>query len=233
MIKHKGVFIAGTGTSVGKTLVCGCLARFLKMRGVRIGVQKWVSTGNKEISNDMAFCSSMLSEPLQSLHPMSLISPYTFAYPASPHLAAELEGTTINEDRIIQSYRDLSKHYELLLVEGTGGVMVPLTRDSLFIDIVARLKLPTLIVSLSGLGTINHTLLTIEALRTRDIPILGVVFNLTGREDPIIENDNSIVISQIGRVKNFGLLPQKNTREELIEAFEPIGERILDAVKNL
>ncbi|MBW2646649.1 MAG: dethiobiotin synthase [Deltaproteobacteria bacterium] len=228
-MKNKSLFITGTNTGVGKTVVCGCLARFFKLQGINVGIQKWVSTGNKNTSEDIDYCLKMLGGKREAIDP-TLISPYTFDFPASPHLAAELEEKKISIDKIKKSYHTLQQRHDLLLVEGVGGVMVPLARDYLLIDLVAALSLPVLIVTHSGLGTINHTLLTIEALRKRDIKILGMVFNFAGEGDKIIEDDNIKIISHLGGIRSFGALPKVDSNEKLVEKFEPIGASILQAI---
>lgn len=229
-MKNRSLFITGTNTGVGKTVVCGCLARFLSHKGINVGVQKWVSTGNKHIPEDIEYCLRWLKKTEVERDDPSLLSPYTFDFPSSPHLAAALEGEEISRDKIRQSYHILLQKHDLLLVEGVGGVMVPLTRDYLLIDLVAELALPVVIVTHSSLGTINHTLLTIEALRHRNINILGIVFNFAGEDNKIIEEDNIAIISHIGGIQSFGSLPKVDSKEALIEAFEPIGENVLGAI---
>jgi dethiobiotin synthetase len=230
-MKNKSLLITGTNTGVGKTVVCGCLARFLSHKGISVGIQKWVSTGNKHTAEDMEYCLRLLEKKGDERDDPSLMSPYTFDFPSSPHLAAKLEGEKINKDKIRQSHHTLLQKYDILLVEGVGGVMVPLTRDYLLIDLVVELALPVVIVTHSGLGTINHTLLTIEALRHRNINTLGLIFNFAGEDNKIIEEDNIAIISHIGKIRSFGSLPKVDSKEALIEAFEPIGGSILGAIR--
>lgn len=205
----RAIFVTGTDTGVGKTTVCECLVSFLRSKGLRPGIQKWVSTGGKEdYSLDAEYS-------------------YIFDFASSPHLAAELEEREVEIEKIEQDYHRVLETYEVLLVEGVGGVMVPLKRDYLLIDLVKKLSLPVLVVSRSGLGTINHTLLTIEALRKREIEILGVIFNSLKEENDLIVRDNMKIIAEMSGVRVFGLLP-KADREGLLEAFTPIGERVYE-----
>jgi dethiobiotin synthetase len=229
-MKNKSLFITGTDTGIGKTVICGCLARYLSRKGINVGIQKWVSTGNRNTSDDIDYCLSMLGRKKEEIDNPLLLHPYTFDFPASPHLAAELEGQEVDIDKIVESYHTLVRRHDLLIVEGVGGVLVPLTRDRLLIDLVADIAIPVLIVADSGLGTINHTLLTIEALTKRGIPILGLVFNFAGKEDKTIEADNIKIISRIGKRPSFGSLSKVDSMEALIAEFEPIGERILRAI---
>lgn len=225
-MKNKSLFITGTNTGVGKTVVCGCLARFLSRQGINVGIQKWVSTGNKYTSEDIEYSLALQGRSIDKSDDPTLLSPYTFDFPSSPHLAAELEGEKISLGKIKKSYYALLDRHDLLLVEGVGGVLVPLTRDYLLIDLMADLALPVLIVAHSGLGTINHSLLTIEALRKRNINIVGMVFNFAGEGDRIIEDDNMKIIAHLGGIHVFGSLPKVDSQEMLIERFELIGENI-------
>ncbi|HUV50475.1 MAG TPA: dethiobiotin synthase [Anaerolineae bacterium] len=229
-MKNKSLFITGTNTGIGKTVICGCLARYLSRKGINVGIQKWVSTGNRNTSDDMDCCLSMLGREKEDIDNPLLLHPYTFDFPASPHLAAEMEGKEIDINKIAESYHTLVQRHDLLIVEGVGGVLVPLTQDRLLIDLVADLAIPVLIVTDSGLGTINHTLLTIEALTKRGIPILGMVFNFAGKENKIIEADNIKTISRIGKRPSFGSLSRVDSTEALIAEFEPIGKNILKAL---
>ncbi len=231
-MKNKSLFVTGTNTGIGKTVICGCLARYLSRKGINVGIQKWVSTGNRNSSDDIDYCLSMLGREKEEIDNPLLLHPYTFDFPASPHLAAELEGQQVSIDKIVESYHTLVRRHDLLIVEGVGGVLVPLTGDRLLIDLVANLAIPVLIVTDSGLGTINHTLLTIEALTKRDIPILGMVFNFAGKEDKIIEEDNRKIISRIGKRPSFGSLSKVDSMEALIDEFEPIGKNILKALNS-
>jgi dethiobiotin synthetase len=222
------LFITGTDTSVGKTFVCARLLEFLQGRGIQAGYQKWVATGvESEIPEDLAYCLKAVNIPVTPELVMQQ-TPYRFSFPASPHLAAEMEGEIIDPEIIIENYQALATQYQWLIVEGVGGIMVPLRRDLLLVDLLARLKPKTLVVARSGLGTLNHTLLTIEALRHRDIPILGIVFSdSTDPEDEKLLEDNMKTVTDMGLVRIFGRLRREPDAEIARQAFGPIGEAIL------
>jgi dethiobiotin synthetase len=221
----KSLFITATDTGVGKTMASGLLLGFLHHKGIAAGYQKWASTGATGNSADLTTCLNLSGlEPDPDL--LELQVPYRFAFPASPHLASELEERQIEPERIVNAYREMVEKFEVLIVEGVGGLLVPLNRELLLADLVARLKLPTIVVARGGLGTINHTLLTIEALRARRIPILGVIFTDSEDEDEIIVRDNMGVIAEMGRVEVIGRLPYCRRENELIENFTPLGEKI-------
>lgn len=222
----KTLFVAGTGTSVGKTRFCGLFLAFLKKRGIDVGYQKWVSTGG-DVSADFAHvmqAAGMRPDPAE----LDLRVPFRFSFPASPHLAAEMEGREVDPDTIIRRFCDMSRKHKFLVVEGVGGLLVPLRRDLLLADLLARLKPPTLIVAESGLGTLNHTLLTLEAMRNRGIPISGIVFSDTTKdEDPVLIRDNMRTVEEIGRVTVFGRMDRFSDPDEAKAAFSSIGEAVL------
>lgn len=223
------LFITATDTGVGKTLISGLLLGYLGERGSKVGYQKWVATGCGETVEDLARVVELAGKEVAP-PPLDLQVPYRFPYPASPHLAAERAGREIDPEVIIAAYESLKKRYEVLLVEGVGGALVPLRHDLLLADLVARLQISTLLVARSGLGTLNHTLLTLEALRNRDVPVLGVLFTDGPEEDAAIAADNLRTIAELGRVKLFGRLPWRESDDELIAAFQPLGDAIHTAM---
>jgi dethiobiotin synthetase len=127
----------------------------------------------------------------------------------------------------LSAYSKICKNHDTVIVEGVGGLMVPLRRDLLLADLLARVRIPTIIVARSGLGTLNQTLLTIEALRTRDIPIIGLLFTDSADEDEIIATDNMRTIAESGRVEVLGRLPYCQNHRDLIDHFSEIGSRLL------
>jgi len=176
--KSAGVFITGTDTDVGKTLVTAALAVALHKRGSDVGVMKPIETGvspSRAAQSDAARLRAMSA----SEDTLGAICPYQFALPVAPLAAAHAERRIIDPDVIRQVYRLLSSRYEYTVVEGIGGVHVPITSSTNVMDVIVRLKLPAVVVGRAGLGGINHALLTIEALRRKKIPILALVLNCT------------------------------------------------------
>ncbi|MBU4177759.1 MAG: dethiobiotin synthase [Proteobacteria bacterium] len=227
----RAIFVAGTDTNVGKTHVCGLLLDFLLKEGVKAGYQKWAATGPEFPPADLKACLGMAGIPLEpELFGSQVV--YHFALPASPHLAAEQEGKSVDPELIRVRYQEMSARYELLVVEGVGGIMVPLNRELLLVDLLQELKVPTLVVAKSGLGTINHTLLTLEALRQRGIPVLGVVFSDgASDEDDLLAEDNMRTIAEIGQVRVFGRLRRSPDPVEARAAFVPVGRAIALALE--
>jgi len=213
----KTLFITGTDTGVGKTLVTGFLARYLRERGENVVTQKWIETGCAGGSCDIA--EHLRLSGTEGMIPdevRSDMAPYTFKFPASPHLAASLEGKYIETLKIMDSLERLKKKFDTVLIEGVGGLLVPVTGGTVIADIVRELALPTLIVAGNRLGAINHTLLTVEALRSRRIEIAGIIFNrISGEEDDRILDDNPGIISKLTGVRVLADLPYSASTEEI------------------
>lgn len=225
MSATRQLFITATATGVGKTLISGLLLDYLRERGTKTGYQKWVATGCDETVADLERVLELAGRETAP-PPLDRQVPYRFSFPASPHLAAERAGREIDPELLIAANERLKESYEILLMEGVGGVLVPLRRNLLLADLVARLQIPTLLVARSGLGTLNHTLLSLEALRSRNIPMLGVLFTDGPAEDEAIAADNLRTIAELGRVKVFGRLPWCGSDAELRKAFRPLGVAI-------
>jgi dethiobiotin synthetase len=175
---NRGVFVTGTDTGVGKTLVTAALAMAFKKRGLDVGVMKPIETGVSQSRLGQSD-AARLQAVVDSEETLGAICPYQFGLPVAPLAAAQAERRVIDPGVIRQVYRLLSHRYEYTVVEGVGGVHVPVTPQANVMDVVARLKLPVVVVGRSGLGGINHALLTIEALRRKRISIVALVLNRT------------------------------------------------------
>lgn len=177
-MKIPGIFITGTDTGVGKTYVGAGIAAAFCEQGTDVGVMKPAETGCL-IRNGVLVPRDALKLIKAGAveDPLDLVNPYRFRDPLAPAIAAAREGKKIEIKKIVSAWRALSRKHEYMIVEGAGGIMVPLTAKQDFLDLAARLNLPVLIVARPGLGTINHTLLTIMALRSRGLRIAGIVIN--------------------------------------------------------
>lgn len=175
-----GVFITGTDTGVGKTVVTAVLAHYLRRRGMDVGVMKPVETGVVSPTSATSD-ATRLKEAAATQDELGLIRPYYFRTPVAPLTAARLERKPIRLPAILSAYRRLRARHEVLLVEGVGGVHVPLTKSADVLDLIQRTKLPVIVVGRVGLGGINHARLTIESLRQRKIPVIALVLNQTVR----------------------------------------------------
>jgi len=221
------VFITGTDTGVGKTLVTGILAHYLQATS-KVVTQKWVQTGSTYPAEDVLTHYSIMGKSLSEFEPyMKAICPYVFSFAASPHYAAQKENALISAQRLMTTYQALSNHFDTVIVEGSGGFFVPLTATQTTADCVEQLALPTLLVIGNKLGCINHTLLTIEALSLRKIPILGaVVTHPYASEDGEVEQSNCTYFKENLSIPVLGILPHTTDLTVLKNRFLPIGKTI-------
>lgn len=229
----RGIFITGTDTGVGKTVITGLLARYLLDRGYSVITQKWVQTGAKAFPPDISSHLRLMKRPRSHIKDyLSHVSSYSFGFASSPHLAANLEGKKIKIEKIKRSYRFLSKKFDFVIVEGVGGALVPFNEKKLVIDAAKELRLPVLIVADNKLGAINHSLLTIEAIKNRDIEILGIIFNTrTPKANSIIWKDNPGIVKRLTGAVVLGSLPNLKDKDKLYRAFVPIGKRACGRLK--
>lgn len=167
-------FITGIDTDIGKTYATAFL---LKHFGGNIISQKLVQTGNQDISEDIITHRTLTNTPLTRFDKDGTTCPYVFAVPASPHLASRLENAVIDPNVITQATQKLQHHYQTVLLEGAGGAFVPLTETLLTLDYVANQGYPVILVTCGRLGSINHTLLSLHAIKSANLPLYGVVFN--------------------------------------------------------
>jgi len=226
------LFVAGTDTEVGKTYVCARLLEYARANNIKAGYQKWVCSGSEAaVPEDLAYCLQAAGLPVDP----ELVSEqvvYNFRLPASPHLAAAMENRVIDPDVIIRKCNSLAREYEWLIVEGVGGLLVPLRHDLLLADLLGQQQPWTLLVARSGLGTINHTLLSIEAMHSRRIPILGIIFSDAEQdENKTIVSDNQKIVQEITHVEVFGRLQREADPVLAREAFAPIGRTIFEQLK--
>ena len=174
----KGVyFVSGIDTDIGKTVATGVLAKQLLQQGKSVITQKPVQTGCQNIADDIAVHRNIMGIPMQEADKQRLTMPEIFSYPASPHLAARLDGRALDLDKIRTATQQLAAQYEIVLVEGAGGLMVPLTENLLTIDYIQQQAYPVILVTSGRLGSINHTLLSFSALKQYGIQLHSLIFN--------------------------------------------------------
>ncbi len=192
----KGTVTAVTGidTGIGKTFVTGLLAAGLLGKGRKVITQKIVQTGCAGIPEDIVEHRRLMGTGLQDVDREGITCPYVFSYPASPHLAARMEGAEIDIMRIRRMTFTLQRNYEIVLLEGAGGFLVPLTPDLLFADYLRDAGYGVILVTVPRLGSINHTLLSIESCMKRGIAIRAVIFNHYQDAGPEITGDTKDVI---------------------------------------
>lgn len=211
------IFITGTDTDVGKTVIAGCLAAALIKKGKKIAVYKPVQCGGLR-GGKIASPDLMLVRDLSGIDDENLYNDYSFKLAASPHLAAERENKKIDFKLIRNQLKSLQKKYDIVLVEGAGGLIVPLTREYTVLDLIKDLDVPVLVVARAGLGTINHTSLTLNILKSNKIKVIGILLNYY--KGGIVEEDNIKIIHSLNKIKILGVVPFSKNIKNLAEKFE-------------
>jgi len=217
---EQGIFITATDTEVGKTFVSGLLIRSLLRHGIDTGYFKPVASGCRLengalVSEDLLFVESFAGLKMES----GLNCPVCYRKPLAPLSAARLEEQAVDLEKIWEAYDRLKRRHPFLVVEGIGGAMVPLKENYLLVDLMADCRLPALIVCRPALGTINHTLLTLEALISRGIPILGFLTNGFRNESDEAALTSPDLIAEFSRVPYLGHVPGYDFRADDPDAF--------------
>jgi len=201
----KGVFITGTDTNVGKTVVTAALGMALQQTGGTVGIMKPIETGaTPDTTTSDGHRFKGLFAPHKNVDVRNL---YGFPSPVAPIEAAQTSQQRIDLDAILDAYRTFAVNRDYMLIEGVGGILVPLTRTRDVRDLIALLGLPCLIVSRTGLGSINHTRLTLMGLRQADIPILGILLNHTDITPEEQQESSVRLIRELSDVPVLGRLP--------------------------
>lgn len=216
-----GFFITGTDTGVGKTVVTAGLAANLKQRGFNVGIMKPLQSGSEKTERGLVSIDASYAMQVAEINdPMEIVSPYRLEPPLAPRIAAEITGVTIDMDKISLAYRKLCERHDLILVEGAGGIMVPITGRFLMADLAILLDLPVLIVARPGLGTVNHTLLTVEYARSRGIQIAGIIINdFDQSKAGPAEKTNPGLIEELSGVPVVGVIPHDHDLD--VDTYSP------------
>lgn len=201
----KGIFVTGTDTGVGKTVVTAALAHSLIQSGVNVGVMKPIQTGAAlPVLKDLEFVELVTEKSFVQ----EQYCPYIFKDPLSPYTASILEERHISIDKIKDSYNHLSSIHDLVLVEGAGGILVPILDEYTMADLARELGLSLIIVSRPDLGTLNHTTLTVEYAKSQGLTVLGIVISNFPVEPGLAEKTNPQILIQMGGLPILGVLPE-------------------------
>jgi len=195
----RGLFVTGTDTGAGKTVVAAAVCAALRARGERVTAFKPVVTGTGEPSDPDWPPDHELLAAAAAMEARD-VAPLTFEPAVSPHLAAELAGSSIEPARIVAAARSAAAGAETLVIEGVGGLLVPLTPGFLVRDLAREVGLPVVIAARVGLGTINHTLLTVEAARAVGLRVAGVVLTPWPGDPSVMERSNRDTIERLAGV---------------------------------
>ena len=195
----KGLFITGTDTGVGKTHAAALLLQFLRAKGLDVVPMKPVQTGYPA-SDDLTTLLAA-GDIVTDAEERTWMNPYAFPLPASPHLAAAHAGRSISLRGIEAAFHKLADRHDGIVVEGAGGLRVPLTSASDMLDLIQRLRLPAVVAARTGLGTLNHTSLTCAALKSAGVPLAGILLSRREKGPPdLIERDNRATLKRLWKV---------------------------------
>ena len=206
-----GLFVTATDTEVGKTVIASAIARHMRLNRLRVGVFKPVATGcprRREglVSED----AELLAHHADSAFPLDVVCPVRYAEPLAPAVAAQRAGEPLDWSAIGRALSTIAADSDVTIVEGVGGVLVPMDDHHTVLDVMVALQLPTVIVARAALGTINHTLLTVGAIRAAGVPIAGIIINRYPAENPSTAEETAPdIIQHWARVPILGLVPDE------------------------
>ena len=207
-MKANGVFVTATDTEVGKTVVAGGLARALQNLGVRVGVLKPYATGAVQDPEGPYSCDArFLARTIGLEHETPDQNPVLLRRPMSPLAAAEAEGVSLDRAEVFSAFERQREACDFLVVEGIGGLKVPIAESYFVIDLIEQLGLPALVVARPGLGTLNHTLLALDALKNRGLPVAGVVINSSADVQDASTRTNPDLIHRCSGVPVLAQIP--------------------------
>ncbi len=210
----KGFFVTGTDTGVGKTVIVAALVKSIRLLGYSVCVMKPIEAGCKKskfkvqkeklIPSDGIFLRKIAGMD----DSIDLVTPITFENPLAPMVASAIEGIPVDIDKIQRAYKELSKKYDVVITEGIGGLLVPIKKDYFVLDLARDFRLPLIVVSRPGLGTLNHTMLTVQYAIKEGLTVAGIIINYTRPlKDTIDEETNPEILKQISPVPLIGIFP--------------------------
>ena len=207
------IFITGTDTGVGKTLVTAALAHHFSLQGLNVGVMKPIETGVKKL-DQLGPDASLLRWAAKSSDANDLISPYRFSQPVAPCQAATTAGEQIDADKIVEACQALRDGKDIVLIEGAGGLMVPIRGGYIMADLARQLGTPLLVVTHPRLGTLNHTTLTTFAARAMGLELSGFIINQMPEKPGEAEKEAPHLLSSLASADLLGVLPEVSGSEQ-------------------
>ena len=222
----KSYFITATDTGVGKTTITAALAASIKKSGIDVGIMKPVATGVSQKTGFKSSDVSILHHAAKVTDPENEVNPIFMPLPVSPYDASKILDLKFDKKIIFEQFAKLKNKHEMMLVEGIGGILTPLTRDYFVADLIKDLGLETIIVTRSTLGTLNHTMMTIKTCRDYKIPIKGILVNNYDEKGGPAEKNSPTTIHEITGVPILGVLP-------FIRDYENLEEMIPHVEKNI
>lgn len=219
----KSYFVTGTDTGVGKTTITAALAVILRERGIDVGVMKPIATG---FSQKVGFKSedvTLLHNAAKTSDDENTINPVFFPVPVSPYDASKILNLKIDMEAVFEKYNYLIKSHKMVLVEGIGGIMTPITKDYFVADMIKQMNLETIVVTRSTLGTINQTLMTVEMCRKYQISVKGLIINYFDENGGPAEKNAPTTLHEVTGMPILGIIP-------FVKDYQKF-ELMMDAVK--
>ncbi len=232
LLLSDGIFVTGTDTDVGKTLISASLAWKLSHHYKKICVMKPFATSDKIFSSQ--FDSKdlfLLSKSIGLKEDQRRLNPYFYGVPASPYMASKmLKAKPASISTAIKKFRNLKEKYDFVVVEGIGGIMVPINKRHNLVDFVRLTNLPIIVVSTPKIGTVNHTLLTVKVCRDHGIPIKGIIFNKMPEKPTIVESATPSFVEELTKTPVLGVIPRYKQLRYGESTFKKIANQIKDII---
>lgn len=204
----KGIFITGTDTGVGKTIVTAGILHLLISKGFKASYFKAALSGTEENGVSIPSDTSIVCKVSELNEKFDDITPYMYKTPVSPHLASKLENRTISKEIVMEKFKQLKQKYDYIVAEGSGGIVCPLidNKNEIYLleDLIKDLKMDVIVVARAGLGTINHTVLTVKYIKSLGIGVKGIIIN--GYKNNVMCNDNIELIKKYTRIPMLGVV---------------------------
>ncbi len=217
-----GIFITGTDTDVGKTYTALGIIEAAKSNGMKVAAMKPWETGCRQQGKRLIPSDAVRLMKASGMRDIDRVNPCRFKTPVAPYVAARLENRHIDIDKIKKTYHELSLQHDLVVVEGAGGLLVPITKIFSYADLAKELSLPILVVSANKLGVINHVLLTVDYIKAHGLPLLGVVLNNISKKDTVAKRTNARTLSALLGKEFIGELALNQPSEDI-----PVYKKIL------
>ena len=203
----KSYFVTGTDTGVGKTVITASIAASLRKRGIDVGVMKPIASGIPQKTGFKSSDVSLLCEAAGVQDKEDVVNPIFLPLPASPYDATKILKLDIDMPTVFERFHTLLKSHQMLLVEGIGGIMTPITKNFFVADMIKEMGLETIIVTRPTLGTLNHTMMTIKICQEYKIPVKGIVVNYFDEKGPVNEKNAPATLHELTQMPILGIVP--------------------------
>ncbi|MGI0047785.1 MAG: dethiobiotin synthase [Nitrosotalea sp.] len=223
----KSYFITGTDTGVGKTAITAAIAASLRKRGIDVGVMKPIASGVAQRTGFKSSDAALLHESAAVNDSEYTINPIFLSLPASPYDASKTLNMKIDMNVVSEQFENLLKIHQMLLVEGIGGIMTPIMKDFFVADMIKQMKLEAIVVTRSTLGTLNHTIMTLEMCKKYKIPVKGVIINYFDEKGGVAEKNAPSTLYEITEIPILGIIPFVKDYQKL-ETMTNIVEKNVD-----